>query len=49
MVWWLRFLRFWHVIDLDSALQTDNWPEVSYTRQKIADIDAEIDRRRLLK
>jgi len=41
---WLHHLRFWHVIDLDGALQTENWEMATDCRLRIAECDAELDR-----
>lgn len=49
MIWWWRFLRFWHTIDLDGALWVGNWRSVTYEREAIAALDAKIDVERLLK
>lgn len=41
---WLKHLRFWHVIDLDGALQAGNWEMATDCRLRIAHCDAELDR-----
>jgi hypothetical protein len=40
---WLRHLRFWHTIDLDAALQTENWDMATDCRLRIAECDRQID------
>lgn len=49
MIWWWKFLRFWHTIDLDAALWAGNWCAVTYEREAIAALDAKIDAERLLR
>lgn len=41
---WLHHLRFWHSIDLHSALQVDNWEMATDCRLRIAECDRQLDR-----
>jgi len=45
---WLHHLRFWHVIDLHGALQAGNWEVVADCRNRINEIDWELDRLEIL-
>ena len=40
----LHLYRFWHVIDLHGALQTGNYAMMADCRNRISEIDGELDR-----
>lgn len=44
MIYWLHFLRFWHVIDATCYQYSGNHMMLMDSRIAIARIDAEIDR-----
>ncbi len=41
---WLHHMRFWHTIDLHGALQTGNYAMMADCRNRISEIDGELDR-----
>ena len=43
-VLWLKFLRFWHVIDASCYSHSGNYFALMDSRTAIARLDAEIDR-----
>ena len=40
----LHIYRFWHVIDLNAAMQVGNWTMATDCRNRINKCDAELDR-----
>ncbi len=41
---WLHHMRVWHIIDLHGALQTGNYAMMADCRNRISEIDGELDR-----